>query len=250
MRYVLVSVLVAMLLLPAVAPATFAQGYRVNFTIIGADGEPLANAKVTLYSADGDVEDEGTTDENGTVTLMVSELGPYLVVVKSEYYIIDAINVTTDNMNVTIDASALHYANLTSTPRSVEVTVRHLEFTELQNIGIKMSTNVTVYATDTINVTFPKEVVEVPYKYVLDYIKYDTKETNETTITLDMTENYEVTAYYIKTFYLTMEYWVVIILVIIAIIALAVAWSAGASTARAKIAEWRERNRRFVVKKQ
>jgi len=235
--------MIALLVSPAIALA--ATDPTVNITVYGADGQPLENAKVTVYDSAGTVVFEGNTDENGTVSLTVSETGLYLVVVKSEYYILDTINVTGD-MNVTIDASTMYHANLTSTPKNVDVKVVLLAFDEVE---LTMTTNVTVYAPSDINVTYPSEIVEFPYKYVLSKIEYDGRETNETTVTLDMTEDYVVTAYYEKTFYITLEYWMVILLVIIIVAALAIAWSAGARQARAMISEWREKNRKYVKKK-
>jgi len=239
----LAILMIAVLIAPSITLA--ASDSTLNVTVIGADGQPLANAKVTVYNKLGNVVEEETTDENGTVTLTVSETGLYLIVVKDDYYILYDINVTGD-MNVTIDASTMHFANLTSEPKSVDVKVVLLAF---DDVTLTMTTNVTIYAPSDINVTYPSEITEFPYKYVLDKIEYDGKETNDTTVTLDMLEDYVVTAHYEKTFYITMEYWMVIILVIVLVAALAIAWSAGARQAKAMISEWREKNRKYVKKK-
>jgi len=229
-----------------VSPVTLATGdIALNLTVIGPDGEPLENAKVTVYNDVGTVVDEGTTDENGTVSLTVDENDTYLVVIKSKFYIIDTVTVAGET-NVTIDASTMYYANLSSTPKNVDVEVVLLAF---DDVSLKMTTNVTVYAPSSINVSYPEEVIEFPYKYVFDHIEYDTEETNETTVTLDMTENYIVTAYYTKTFYMALEYWIVIILVIVIIAALAIAWTAGARQAKAMIEAYREKNRKYVRRK-
>lgn len=247
MKRCLVLVLLLPLLLNAlVMPLVVkAEDPTITITVIGYDGEPLANAKVTVYDEAGNTY-EGTTDENGTATITVPANASYLIVVKSEYYILDTVTVSGDT-NVTIDASKMYYAVLKSTPKSVDVKVVLLAF---KDVSLTLSTNVTVYAPSSINVTYPKEIVEVPYKYVLEKIEYDGKETNQTTVTLDMTETYVVTGTYVKTFYLTLEYWLVILLVAVLVVALIVAgFAAGARTATAMVVEWKEKNRKYVRRK-
>jgi len=242
-RYALIPLAILAVILVLAPVAMASSDPTVNITVIGADGQPLASAKVTLYDEGGN-KYEGTTDENGTVSITVPTNATYLAVVKSGYYILDTITVEGD-VNVTIDASGMYYANLTSTPKAVDVEVY---LTAFDDVKLKLTTNVTVYAPSDMNVTYPEEITEFPYKYVLEKIEYDGMETNETTVTLDMTEDYVVTAQYTKTFFITLEYWIIIILVLIVIAAIAIAWSAGARTAKAMISEWRER-RRFVRRK-
>ena len=240
----LVAIFIAAILL-ALPVTVAATDPTVNITVIGSDGNPLANAEVTIYDETGDTY-EGTTNSSGMVSIEVPSNATYLVVVKDEYYILDTVTVEGDT-NKTVDASAMHYAKIESTPKTADITVVLLAF---EDVDLSMTTNVTVYAPSDLNVTFPAEIVETPYKYVLEKIEYDGREeTEEATVTLDMTEDYLVTAYYTKTFYLALEYWVLIILGIIVVVALFVAWTAGAKEARSKIEEWRERNRKFVKKK-
>jgi len=244
-RYVLASILVALLVIVSITPAMAASDITVRVTVIGPDGDPLKNVKVMLYDDTGAKVDEDATDENGTAVLTVTANETYLIVVKGEYYILDTVTVSGDT-NKTVDASVMHLANLTSEPKNVDVKVVLVAF---EDVTLTMTTNITVYSPSDINVTYPKEVVEVPYKYVLDKIEYDGKETNKTTITLDMAEDYKVVAHYTKTFYLTLEYWLLVVLVLIIIVALAVAWTAGSRTAKTVIEEYREKNRKFVKKK-
>ena len=241
---VFVPVLLMAVLLLASSTA-LAADVTVTLSVVGADGQPLANALVTIYNGTGSVVAEGTTDASGKVNFTLAE-ATYLVAVKGEYYVLDTISVTVNVAAFTINASAMNHANLTSTPRSVDIEAVLLAFS---NATLKMTTNVTVYAPSSINVTYPQEVVAFPFKYVFEKIVYDTAETNKTTVTLDMAKDYAVVAHYTRTFYLALEYWMVIILVLVLIIALAVAWSAGAKAAKAMIEEWRERSRRFVRRK-
>jgi len=239
----LIAVLMAVLML--VTPvAVAAADPVVTITVIGPDGKVVSGAKVTLYDTAGN-KYENTTDINGVTEIAVPANGTYLVVVKSEYYILDTVDVSGD-VSKTVNASAMYHVNISSTPLSVDAKVMLTAFTYVK---VTTTTNITVYAPSSINITFPKEIVKFPYKYTFDKIKYDGVETNETSIVIDMARDYTVTAYYTKTFYMALEYWMVIILVIVIIAALAIAWSAGAKTARAMVEEWRNKSRKFVKKK-
>lgn len=241
-----ILVAVVFILVLVLSPATHAVATDpvVTITVIGPDGKAVSGAKVTLYDTAGN-KYENTTDINGVTQITVPENGTYLVVVKSTYYILSTVDVLGDT-SVTINATTMHHVNISSTPLSVDTTVVLLAFNYTK---LTITTNMTVYAPSSINITFPKEIVKFPYKYTFDKIKYDSVETNETTITLDMARDYTVTGYYTKTFYMALEYWMVMLLVIVIIAALAIAWVAGAKTARAMIEEWREKSRKFVRKK-
>ena len=247
-RYLVASTLLAVFIIATmlVAPvAAAAADPVVTITVVGPDGKAVSGAKVTLYDTAGN-KYENTTDINGVTEITVPANGTYLVVVKSEYYILDTVDVAGDTSK-TVNASVLHYANITSTPLSVDVKVLLLAFNYTK---LTLTTNVTVYAPSDINVTYPSEITQFPYKYTFDKIKYDGVETNETTVTVDMARDYVITGYYTKTFYMALEYWMVIVLVIVIIAALAIAWSAGAKTAKAMIEEWRNKSRKYVKKKE
>lgn len=232
------------LLMPAFAFAASSDP-TVTITVIGADNEPMAGVKVVLYDADGN-EYANTTDDSGVAKITVPANDTYLVVVKGDYYILSTVTVSGDT-SATVNATTMHMANLTATPLSVDVDVLLLAF---NYTSITVRTNATVYAPSDVNVTYPSEVVKFPFKYVFEKLTYDTSETNETTVTLDMAKDYLVTASYTKTFYLTLEYWLVIALVVIIVVALVVAWKAGGKAAAAMIAEWKERKRRFVKRRE
>jgi len=248
-RYALVPALVLMVALLVVMSASVACASStdpvVNLTVAGKDGKAITGAKVILYDSAGNTY-ENTTDINGVTKITVPSNATYLVVVETEYYILDTVTVSGDT-DYTVNASTMHYANITSTPLSVDIDVMLVAFNYTK---ISLTSNVTVYAPSDINVTFPGEIVKFPYKYVFDKVKYDGVEKNETTVSIDMARDYTVTAYYTKTFYMTLEYWVIVILVIVIIAAIAIAWSAGAKTSKAVIEKWRERNRRFVKRKE
>jgi len=249
-RYLLAPVIaifiVALIMVnPIAATAATATQYNVTIMVVGADKSPLSNATVTLYDVYGN-KYEGTTDSRGQAVIAVPANGTYLVVVKAEYYILGTVSVTGDT-SYTVDASTMTYANITSTPISVDVKVVLGSF---NTVGLTMTTNITVYAPSTINVTFPSEISKFPYKYVFSKVEYNGIESNDTTISLDMTSNYAVTAYYTKSFFVEMNYWIIALIVIIIIAALAIAWSAGTRAAKTMIEEWREENRKFVKRKE
>ncbi|RLG50055.1 MAG: hypothetical protein DRN90_00330, partial [Thermoproteota archaeon] len=200
-------------------------------------------AKVIVYDTDGKSY-ENTTDINGVAKIDVPANGSYLIVIKDEYYILTTVTVAGDT-TITVNASAMHYANITSTPINVDAKVKLSTF----NYTITITTNVTVYASASLNITYPEEVSKFPFKYVLENITYDGVETNETTITLDMARDYSVNANYSRTFYMTLECWMVAAIVVVIVVALLVAWKAGSKTAKAMIQQWKSVNRKFVKKK-
>jgi len=247
-RYLLapvISVFVAVLIIVNPVVAATATQYNVTITVIGADGSALPNVAITLYDTSGN-KYEGTTDSRGVTTIAVPATGTYLIVVKAEYYILDTVSVAGDT-SYAVDASKMTYANITSTPVAVDAKVVLQAF---NTVELTVTTNVTVYASSAINVTFPTEVSKFPYKYTFSKIEFNGIETNETTVSLDMMGNYAVTAYYTKSFFVEMNYWIIALIVIIIIAALAIAWSAGARTAKTMIEEWREENRKFVKRKE
>ncbi|RLF08514.1 MAG: hypothetical protein DRJ60_00185 [Thermoprotei archaeon] len=244
-RCLVVTVLAVLIVAVMLATPVVAAGPVVTITVVGPDGEAVSGAKVTLYDADGD-KYENTTDINGVTEITVPANGTYLIVVKSEYYILDTVDVAGDT-SYTVNATALHHANVTSTPLSVDVKILLLAFDDVE---LTLTTNETVYAPSDVNVTYPSEITRFPYKYTFDKIKYDGVETNETTVTVDMARDYAITGYYTKTFYMALEHWMVILLVIVIIVALAIAWSAGAKTAKAMVEEWRRSNKKYVRKKE
>jgi len=231
-------------ILLCIAPA-FAADPTVTVTVVGPNGETVSGAKVILYDTAGESY-ENTTDVNGVATITVPANGTYLVLVKSEYYILDTVNVEGD-VSKTVNASAMHHVNVTSYPLAVDAELLLLAF---NYTGVTVTTNMTVYAPSDLNISYPAEIVKFPYKYVFEKVKYDGAETNASTVTVDMTKDYVVTGVYTKTFYMTLEYWALIVLVLIIVIALVVAFTAGGKTAKTAIEDWKERKRKFIKRKE
>jgi len=240
-KYALVVMMLLLALLSFTPAYVKAQNPVVTITVYDPDNEPLANAKVVLYDMVGHSY-ENTTDENGVTMIEVPENETYLIVVKSNIYILSTVDVS-GNTSVTVNASALHSAEVCSTPISVEA---DLVLQAFDYVSIPVNTNITVYAPSDLNITYPGEIYEFPYKYTFDKIVYDSEETNETSVVVDMVADYTVTAQYIKSFYITLEYWVAAILVVIIIVAITIAFFAAPKTARAVI---EGKARRFVKRR-
>jgi len=244
-----VAVLSALLLLMSVCAAA-SPAYKVTLRVIDPDNNPLASATVEVFYETGSKVAEGTTNSTGYFEFEVLSNGTYVVVVSKEFYAVDSFDVAGADVTKTMNLSTGYYkADIGSTPITVTF---NISLTDVPDVVYQPSTNVTFYipAGESIELEFPKEKTEYyVYKYVLDKIKYDYSETTENTITLTMNTDKQVTAYYTKTFAITLEYWVVALLVVVIVVALFIAWRAGAAAAREMIEEYREKSRKFVRRK-
>jgi len=229
-------------IVPAVAGAT---AYTANLTIVGADGNPLKGAEVILYDEQGR-QYKGTTDKNGVASIEVPDNGTYLVEVKAgNYIIVDCVHVEGDTSK-SIDASKMHYVNITSTPVSVDVSIQCGVLETMLNV----TTNITVYASSTLKITYPEEVTKLPYTYVLQKIVYDGEEIEDKkTVTVQMDKNHGVTGVYEKTFSVSLNMWLAILLAIIIVVAVIVAFIAGGRKAKEVIEEWQKSRLRFVKRR-
>jgi len=234
------SVVLATMLVPIVVPVALAQGVTVTVTVVGADGSRVAGATVTLIDASGN-KYSNATDSNGVAIVNVPG-GVYLIVISApSYYILSSVN-TSAATSVTVDASAMKLVNVSSVPASVDFTIG------LSAVGINatLSTNTTVYAPSTVVISFPSEVVKFPYRYTFDHLVYDSTETNETSVTLDMSSSHSVTAYYAQSFFVPLPTWAVVALIVLVVIAIFAAFRSASATAKHIIAS---QARRFVKKK-
>jgi len=233
-----------LVLVLAVMPLANAATYNIEIDVIGPDNKALGNVDVVLYATTG-TSYTNKTNTAGKANFTQTSAGDYLVVVKSTYYIIKKISVSADAKFI-VNASEMKYANFTSVPITVDFNLTANGFSK---VVLKPSTNKTVYSSEILNATFPKEISKFPYKYVYNYTKYDATTTNKTEISLDMTKNYVVTANYVRQFFFVLEYWMVAAIVIVIVLAIAVAWYASSRTAKAMIENYRASTRKFVKRK-
>ena len=239
--YAMALFVLGVLLFAGVAGAT---AYTVSVAVKGPDGAYVEGAKVTLYNAEGEAY-EGVTDASGVAEIEVPDNGTYLVVVEAgSYIILDSVNVLGDT-NCIVDASTMHHANLTSTPIAVGVRVAYGTLKP----SLNFTTNITVYAPSEINVTYPEEVVKLPFKYILKEVKVDGKVYEEASVRVPMTEDVEVTAVYQKTFPATLNFWLAILLAVVVVVAVVVAFIAAGRRAKETISEWRRSKMRFVERR-
>jgi len=240
MYYLLSMLILAMLVIPVASAETT---YTVTVTVVGPDRNPVASATVTFIDSAGN-KYSNTTDSSGVTKISVPA-GTYLIVVKaSSYYILSSATISASS-SVRVDASAMHKADISSVPVSVDISV---ELTSVK-ISTSISTNATVYAPSTISITFPSEVMKFPFRYVFVNATYDSTSTNETTISLDMAKDYAVVAHYSQQFFIALPSWLVIVLIVIIVLGIVVAFRAGTKTAKSMIEEYVASSRRFVKKK-
>ena len=231
-------VLLASLLIVAASTGAFA--YNVTITVKGPDGAPLAGAELFIYAQDKTFN--ATTNENGVVTVALDN-GTYGLLAKGGKFVIYTVFTVTGDTSITVDASQMHTANLTSTPISVEVELRS---GSVRNPA-KVATNTTLYSDVTLNVTFPKEVTKLPFKYTLSELSVNGAKVDGNSAVLDMTANdYNVVAKYTKTFGVVLQPWMLGAILVVVAIALIVAMKAGAKTAKQVLME---RSSRFVKRR-
>ena len=237
--YAVVFILVALAGIVGVAAAE-----TVTVTVIGPDGTAVSGASVVLIDTAGNSY-SCSTDINGVCSVTVPANGTYLAVVEAAWLLVDTVSVS-GATSVTLNASAMNHVNVSSVPISVDATVLLSTFPYYE---YPFKTNITIYAPAAINLTFPAEVKQFPYKYVFSYVKYDGVTSNDTTIQVDMTASRSVTAHYTKTFQFVLEQWMIILLVLVIVIGIAIAWIAGSRAAASMIRDWRSRRNRFVRKR-
>ena len=243
-------VLLALSLLVNTGIALASPGYKVTLRVIDENNNPLESATVEVFYQSGSRVVSGATNTTGYFTFEILSNGTYVVVVSKKYYIMDYFTVAGADVSKTLNLTSGYYKlNVTSTPITVAF---NISLTAASGVIYEnANTNVTVFipAGENVRVAFPKEVQQTIYKYTFDKLKYDYTETTNNYVTLTMSTNRAVIAYYTKTFAITLEYWVVALLVVIIVIALFVAWRAGAKTAKEMIEEYREKTRKFVKRK-
>jgi len=203
---VVLALFVLLLATPAMAYET-----PINFKAIKPDGKVASNADYKIYYTNGSLAVSGVLDADGMAKFNLTDNATYIaVVITSEETILDDFNVPkiTDPanetpVNITVNASALYALNVSSalteavwgvSPPSVKV-----EFVPESYPSFKYSfnTNWAIYTMLRNNLTFPNKTTSGIWTFVLKNITVDTSEyTNVTTVTVPMTDDTDVVAYY------------------------------------------------------
>ena len=206
-----VGIIVALFVLFVATATAMAYETPINFKAIKPDGKVAANADYKIYYTNGSLTKSGVLDADGKAKFNLTDNATYIaVVITAKESIIDDFSVPeiTDPVNetpvnVTINASALYALNVSSAlteaiwgvgAPSVEV-----EFVPESYSSFKYSfnTNWTIYTMLRNDLTFPNESTSGIWTFVLKNITVDSsKYTNVTTVTIPMTDDTDVIAYY------------------------------------------------------
>ena len=243
-----VAILCALLAMAATAAAAEME---VNFTAIKPDGKVAANADYKIYYTNGTLAVSGVLDADGSAKFNLTDNMTYIaLIVTSEESIIDDFDVPTvtanvTSTNVTIDATALYALNVSSAlaepiwgigAPSVEV-----EFVpeDYPNFKYTFNTNWSIYTMLRNNLTFPNETTSGIWTFVLKNITVDTSEyTNVTTVTVPMTDDTDVVAYYELKYPVLEPVYLILIAVLVGVALVAVVIVSGKkaqSVARKKV---------------
>jgi len=153
------------------------------------------------------------------------------VVVTSEESIIDnfTIPANTTSINVSLNASTLYALNvsaaLTSKVWGISTPSVKVKFVpeDYKNFTYEFNTNWTIYTIMRNNLTFPNETTVGLWTLVLESITVDSRKyTNVTTVTVPMTDDTDVVAYYEVKYPLLEPMYIIIIVALVGIALVAV----------------------------
>jgi len=240
-----VGALAVLLLLFVMAAPALAYEAPVNFSVIKPDGKVAANADYKIYYTNGSLVLSGTLDADGKASFNLTDNATYIaLVITSTESILDDFSIPTITdpvsqtpVDITINATALYALNVSSTPiQNVQVQL----VPELyQGFIYTFNTNWSVYTDLRNNLTFPNETKSGIWTYTLKKITIDTSEyTNVTEVTIPMTGDTDVVAYYEIKYPVLEPIYLVLIIGLIGITIIAVIIVAGRrakATARAKV---------------
>ena len=205
------AILMALFVLLATVATAMAYETPINFKAIKPDGKVAANADYKIYFMNGSLATSGTLDADGTDEFNLTDNATYIaVVITSEESIIDDFDVpqitspaNETPVNITVNASTLYALNVSSaltekiwgvSPPSVQVKFVPESY---PSFSYSFNTNWTIYTALRNNLTFPNETTSGIWTFVLSNITVDSsKYTSVTTVTVPMTDDTEVTAYY------------------------------------------------------
>ena len=197
------AVLMALFVLLATVATAMAYETPINLEVIKPDGKVASNADYKIYYTNGTLAKSGTLNADGNATYIA------LVVTSTESIIDDfSVPLITDPVNqtpvnITIDATKLYALNVSSAlaksvwgvgAPSVQVEFVPENYTKF---NYTFSTNWTIYTILRNNLTFPNETKSGIWTFVLKNITVDSSVySNVTTVTIPMSDNTTVVAYY------------------------------------------------------
>jgi len=231
-----VSLLILLVLVTLLGTLAFASPTEVTIVVKDETGSAVEGVLVQVFDSEGTKVAEGTTNSSGMVVLDLpnATLTFFVKYAEGKYAIYTIPYYTTTT--ITIDASTMNYASIT-TDATVTITVTVVPLSN-NATKVEFPINATLYAFESVNVTFPKEVIKAPFVVErLVNIVVNGTEYTENIVSLDLSlGNYEVTAHYERyyTFTWTLETFLILAFATIVIVLIAVAFIKGAKAVTVK----------------
>ena len=222
------AILPLLLVVPLLfSPLAYAAPEEVSVTVVVYDETGKAAGGVIVYAYDtaGTKIAEKTTNSSGYVEFSIPNATTTFVVKYTEAKW--AFKTVSDNLpsTVTINASAMNYAEVGS-EYYIEVKVTPSSNTK---VTIPVHTNFTAYATESLNMSVPKEFGVAPFVMAkFENATIDGAKATEPTFSVDIsTESKTVTIYYTQyyTFTWSIEEFIIIGLAVIVVLLLVFAFA-------------------------
>jgi len=201
MRMIGVLLITLMALAFLAPPALSAQNITMTILVKDEVGNAVAGAGVKVFDTTGAKVAEGTTNSTGHVTLSIPNATvTFWVELASGKYMLNTTDMTTINTTevsvLTLDASAMYYAGIRANVSGISAEISPSLNSKMK---VSVSCNATVYAKETLNVTYPKSKVVMPFKEIrlVEIVVDGTRYENVTSVTIDLSSaNKIVTAGY------------------------------------------------------
>lgn len=237
MRKVSLAILLVLVFLLSTVAIAYANPTDVTVTVKDETGSAVSGAVVQVFNSEGVKIAEGTTNESGIVVLdLPNATLTFFVKIAEGKYIIHTISYYTNTTSVTIDASVMNKATLeTDATTTIKVTVVPLSNNATK---VEFPLNATLYASESVNVTFPKEVVKAPFVVErFESVEVNGTEHTENTVSLDLgLGDYTVISHY-KTYYTftwTLETYLILLFIAVIVLLILFAFIKGAKTVTVK----------------
>lgn len=221
MRRIGILAILLIMLTALASPALAQTGSYVTLTVLVKDetGSAVAGATVMVFDSYGAKVAEATTNSTGYAKVEVPNATvTFWVELATGKYILNTVDVSTLNTSLVyaLNASEMYPAFIKSNIENIEVTVVPVINSK---VSTKVETNATVYAKETLNITFPEKMVLMPFvearlvNVTVDGVTYDTN-----TVKVDLSSaSKTITAHYEKyyTFTYTIETYIIVAFVIL-----------------------------------
>lgn len=247
------------LLVLATAIPAMAYSTPTNLKVVKPDGSAASNADYKIYYINGSIAVSGTLDGNGTASFNLTDNTTYIAVVTTttetilDNFSIPAIRdpVNQPPVNITVNATTFKALNVSSAligsafgAKAPSVNVK-LVPADYKNFSYNFNTNWTIYTPLSNNLTFPNETKSGIWSCTLKKITVDSTEyNNTTTVSIPMTANTNVVAYYEIKYPVLQPVYIIILVGLVGIALVAVVLVSG-KKAKGRVRERIESDFRF-----